>query len=169
LDGELICLDSKGLSRFNALLKGNAQSILCAFDLLWLNGEDLRQLPLFIQKERLQRLLESSDTGRILARNTWKTAAKSSLRRFANVIWRGSRQEETQRLPSRWNRLAEDQESEILASRGQTRTPDAGKDSLEIQGQLQRPGTQSWIVSSTNTTNAEQSQSLGRNCTRSIG
>jgi len=65
LDGELICLDSKGVSRFNALLKGNAEPILCAFDLLWLNGEDLRQLPLFVRKERLRRLLELSRTGRI--------------------------------------------------------------------------------------------------------
>ena len=34
--------------------------------MLWLDGEDLRQLPLFVRKERLQRLLESSDARRNL-------------------------------------------------------------------------------------------------------
>jgi bifunctional non-homologous end joining protein LigD len=32
--------------------------VFCAFDLLWLNGEDLRQLPLLRRKERLRRLID---------------------------------------------------------------------------------------------------------------
>jgi bifunctional non-homologous end joining protein LigD len=66
LDGEVICLDRNGVSRFNALLKSNVEPILCAFDLLWLDGEDLRKRPLIVRKERLQRLIQSSDTIRIL-------------------------------------------------------------------------------------------------------
>jgi bifunctional non-homologous end joining protein LigD len=66
LDGEVICLDSKGVSRFNALLERKVEPIFYAFDLLWLDGEDLRKLPLIVRKRRLQRLIESSGIRRIL-------------------------------------------------------------------------------------------------------
>ena len=42
LDGEIICLDAKGVSQFNQLLSRKVEPILYAFDLLWLDGEDLR-------------------------------------------------------------------------------------------------------------------------------
>jgi ATP-dependent DNA ligase len=42
LDGEFICLDSRGVSQFNALLARKVQPVLYAFDLLWQDGEDLR-------------------------------------------------------------------------------------------------------------------------------
>jgi len=51
LDGEIICLDSKGVSQFNQLLSRKGEPILYAFDLLWLDGEDLRQMPLIWAKE----------------------------------------------------------------------------------------------------------------------
>ena len=45
LDGELVCLDDEGKSRFNQLLRRRAEPAFYAFDLLWLNGKDLRQPP----------------------------------------------------------------------------------------------------------------------------
>jgi len=66
LDGEVICLDNKGVSRFNALLERKVEPIFYTFDLLWLDGEDLRKLPLIVRKGRLQRLIESSGIRRIL-------------------------------------------------------------------------------------------------------
>ena len=66
LDGELVCLDDEGKSRFNQLLRRRAEPAFYAFDLLWLNGKDLRQLPLIERKIRLRKLIEKSDCWRII-------------------------------------------------------------------------------------------------------
>jgi bifunctional non-homologous end joining protein LigD len=46
IDGEIVCLDSEGRSIFNELLHRKGVPAFYAFDLLYLNGRDLRQLPL---------------------------------------------------------------------------------------------------------------------------
>jgi bifunctional non-homologous end joining protein LigD len=68
LDGEIVVLDSKGVSQFNALLslRGREAAVFYAFDLLWLNGEDLRPKPLLERKETLRALIRSSTCTRIL-------------------------------------------------------------------------------------------------------
>jgi len=66
VDGEIVCLDSEGRSRLNLLLRHRAEPALYAFDLLWLNGKDLRQLPLIERKIRLRQLIEKSDCWRII-------------------------------------------------------------------------------------------------------
>jgi bifunctional non-homologous end joining protein LigD len=66
LDGELVCLDDEGKSRFNQLLRRRAEPAFYAFDLLWLNGKDLRQLPLIERKKRLRQLIGKSDCERII-------------------------------------------------------------------------------------------------------
>jgi len=60
IDGELVCLDSEGRSIFNELLLRKGCPTFYAFDLLYLNGRDLRQLPLVMRKEKLQTLIEKS-------------------------------------------------------------------------------------------------------------
>jgi bifunctional non-homologous end joining protein LigD len=50
IDGELVCLDSEGRSIFNELLFRKGCPIFYAFDLLYLNDRDLRQLPLLERK-----------------------------------------------------------------------------------------------------------------------
>src|SRR6516165_3684095 len=61
LDGEAVVLGIDGISDFNALhsRKQNHEVQLCAFDLLALDGEDLRKLPLSMRKTNLERLLRS--------------------------------------------------------------------------------------------------------------
>jgi bifunctional non-homologous end joining protein LigD len=58
LDGEIVCLDDEGRSQFNELLRRRGEPVFYTFDLLWLNGEDLRHLPLVRRKERLRRLMD---------------------------------------------------------------------------------------------------------------
>jgi len=68
LDGEIVCLDENGVSQFNWLLskrKANA-AIFYAFDLLWLDGEDLRKAPLLERKQRLFGLVNASGCSRLL-------------------------------------------------------------------------------------------------------
>jgi ATP-dependent DNA ligase len=59
LDGEAVAHDADGLPDFFGLRRGEqaARAHLFAFDLLELNGEDLRTLPLIDRKARLERLL----------------------------------------------------------------------------------------------------------------
>lgn len=54
LDGEIVCLDEDDRPQFKNLLFRRGEPRFYAFDLLWLNGEDLRQLPLVERKLRLR-------------------------------------------------------------------------------------------------------------------
>lgn len=68
LDGELVVFDEHGRSRFDLLQKefnrARAQAVRYAvFDLLALNGDDLRDTPLLERKSALSRLLEPSSSG----------------------------------------------------------------------------------------------------------
>jgi bifunctional non-homologous end joining protein LigD len=61
IDSEIVCLDAKGKSVFLDLKRPRkANANLYAFDLLWLNNEDLRNLPLLERKERLRQLIRGS-------------------------------------------------------------------------------------------------------------
>ena len=57
LDGELVCFDAEGRSLFAPLLFGRRIPCFVAFDLLWLDGEDLRDLSLLERKRWLRRLI----------------------------------------------------------------------------------------------------------------
>jgi bifunctional non-homologous end joining protein LigD len=61
LDGEVVAPAEDGSTDFSVLqneLKGNSTKIvMVAFDLLYLNGQDLRRLPLFERKAVLQKLI----------------------------------------------------------------------------------------------------------------
>jgi bifunctional non-homologous end joining protein LigD len=60
LDGEIVALDEKGHSRFEWLVNRGPQRgtlVYYVFDLLFLDGKDLRQLPLLERKAKLKALL----------------------------------------------------------------------------------------------------------------
>jgi bifunctional non-homologous end joining protein LigD len=57
LDGEIIAVDETGRPQFYDLLRGTRSSRYVAFDLLWLNGVDLRPLPLSERRQALQAVL----------------------------------------------------------------------------------------------------------------
>jgi len=60
IDGEIIHIDANGISHFNDLLRDRSRAVLYAFDLLWLDGDDLRQQPLLDRKKRLEKLVRKS-------------------------------------------------------------------------------------------------------------
>jgi bifunctional non-homologous end joining protein LigD len=65
IDGEAIVCDDNGLAVFD-LIRGhatNARAILCAFDLLEVNGEDIRREPIEDRKRRLAGLLRLPHEG----------------------------------------------------------------------------------------------------------
>lgn len=60
LDGEIVALDEEGRISFWDLMRGRGILAYAAFDLLWLNGRDLRKRPLTHRKKRLERLIPAS-------------------------------------------------------------------------------------------------------------
>lgn len=64
LDGEIVTVDKTGRPIFNDLFMRRGELIYMAFDLLWLDGQDLRSRTLAERKARLKKLL-SRKSGRI--------------------------------------------------------------------------------------------------------
>jgi ATP-dependent DNA ligase len=65
LDGEIACVDEYGRPMFQDLLFRRRECVYFAFDVLFLNGEDVRELPLIERKARLKKL-SSKKRSRIL-------------------------------------------------------------------------------------------------------
>jgi ATP-dependent DNA ligase len=65
IDGEAVILGVDGVSDFSALHSGkqNTDVQLCTFDVLALDGDDLRKLPLSMRKTNLERLLRGRPDG----------------------------------------------------------------------------------------------------------
>jgi bifunctional non-homologous end joining protein LigD len=66
IDGEAVVIGPDGLSRFEELRHGNSVACLYAFDLLELDGEDLRSRPLLFRKDALARLLQGKRSAILL-------------------------------------------------------------------------------------------------------
>ncbi len=87
IDGEVVALDAQGASSFSALQAALSEGaddrlIYYAFDLLFANGEDLRERPLSERKGRLRALLDAlprSDRDRIRYVEHFETAGDAVL------------------------------------------------------------------------------------------
>jgi bifunctional non-homologous end joining protein LigD len=66
VDGEIVCLDASGRSQFHELMYRRGSPFFYAFDLLWLNGKELRGLPLVDRKTRLRKLIGRRSGSRLL-------------------------------------------------------------------------------------------------------
>jgi bifunctional non-homologous end joining protein LigD len=62
LDGEVVALDEQGRQDFRALMAGRANLHYAAFDVLWLNGDDLRACDLARRKRVLNRIVRTTST-----------------------------------------------------------------------------------------------------------
>ena len=59
LDGEIVCLDRRGKPQFFDLFSRRGEPLFVAFDLLRLDGEDMRYVPLMDRKAKLRALVSS--------------------------------------------------------------------------------------------------------------
>lgn len=89
IDGEIIGLDENGVSRFE-LLGGESQRLM-AFDLLWLDGQDLRSRPLEERRELLESLLATAKHGLALAERV-ELPHDEALNRARTSGWEAHRQ-----------------------------------------------------------------------------
>ena len=62
LDGEIVALDGSGKPAFYDLMKRQCQAVYYAFDILWLNGRDLRDLSLLERKKILRSVIPRKST-----------------------------------------------------------------------------------------------------------
>ncbi len=60
LDGELVALDAKGVSRFQMVGDAQAEHRFMVFDLLWLDGQDIRNRPLEDRRELLESVMANT-------------------------------------------------------------------------------------------------------------
>jgi bifunctional non-homologous end joining protein LigD len=57
IDGEIVVFDTSKRPQFLELMSQKKEAAYVAFDILWLNGHDLRDLPLTERRKRLRRIL----------------------------------------------------------------------------------------------------------------
>jgi ATP-dependent DNA ligase len=88
LDGEIVCLASDGRSVFNRLLFRRDWPHLIAFDVLPIDGEDLRDRPIVERERRLRPSCRASIPGSSITIR-WSAAARSCLRRCARMTLQG--------------------------------------------------------------------------------
>jgi bifunctional non-homologous end joining protein LigD len=60
LDGEVVVLDEKGAPRFQLLQQGERRERIFVFDVLWLDGRDLRQLTYLERRKILEKVLKGA-------------------------------------------------------------------------------------------------------------
>jgi bifunctional non-homologous end joining protein LigD len=60
IDGEIVCLDGEGKPQFYDLLLRRGEPRLCAFDLLWCDGQNLQHEALTERKRKLRALIPPS-------------------------------------------------------------------------------------------------------------
>ena len=62
LDGEVPAIDEEGKHNFRSLMSAQGHLHYAAFDVLWLNGRDLRGLPLTRRRQQLERLIPATSS-----------------------------------------------------------------------------------------------------------
>ena len=88
LDGEVVCLDSRGVSQFNQLLSQRSQPIFYAFDLLYLDGEDLRNCRSSSENSIFTRSSRKAVWLKSFTPSTSRFRAKRSSRKFVTGTWK---------------------------------------------------------------------------------
>jgi ATP-dependent DNA ligase len=100
IDGEIVCLDGRGRSNFKSLLFRREWPYFYAFDLLAVDGEDLREWPLIERKRRLRRLIPSVPTRCCTwttSRHAGGTSSRSRVRTISRASWASLRAVATMR------------------------------------------------------------------------
>lgn len=82
VDGEIVAVDEKGVPRFQLLQGGAHRARIVLFDLLWLDGEDLRNRPWEERRGALEKILRNPPAGVSLAQRL-KGDGEEALRRAA--------------------------------------------------------------------------------------
>lgn len=81
LDGEVVALDRRGISRFQLLQQRKSKLLFVVFDCLTMNGRDLRHEPLAVRRAALEAAIQGSE--RLFASRRLGTNGLAAYRRAA--------------------------------------------------------------------------------------
>jgi bifunctional non-homologous end joining protein LigD len=87
IDGEVVVLDEKGAPRFQLLQQGGNERLFL-FDILWLDGRDLRRLPYEERRRILEKLCAKAPAG-IAISQTLDLSGEEALKHAAAGGWEG--------------------------------------------------------------------------------
>jgi bifunctional non-homologous end joining protein LigD len=76
LDGEIVCLDHRGRAQFCDRPRRRGVPVFYAFDLLWLDGEDLRSRPLVERKRLLRSIVPAQPSVMLYAEHIERTGVE---------------------------------------------------------------------------------------------
>jgi len=88
VDGEVVVLDEKGAPRFQLLQQASGKERLILFDILWLNGEDLRRRP-YEERRRLLQQTFAKPPANIGVAETLDLTGQEALQLAAKGGWEG--------------------------------------------------------------------------------
>ncbi|HXA17127.1 MAG TPA: DNA ligase D [Thermoanaerobaculia bacterium] len=88
LDGEVVVLDERGAPRFQLLQQGDRREILVVFDILWLDGHDLRKLTYEQRRTLLEKTLKRTPAA-IKVAEMLDTTGDAALERAKKSGWEG--------------------------------------------------------------------------------
>src|SRR5205807_1023510 len=88
IDGEIVVLDEQGAPRFQLLQQGDRREILIVFDILWLDGEDLRKRSYDERRVILEKTLKQTPAAIKVAEKI-TTSGAEALERAKKSGWEG--------------------------------------------------------------------------------
>jgi bifunctional non-homologous end joining protein LigD len=88
LDGEIVALDEKGAPRFQLLQQGEHRERIFFFDILWLDGKDLRKLPYLERRAILEKALRRAPAA-VKVSTTLDDDGAAALAKAAKDGWEG--------------------------------------------------------------------------------
>jgi bifunctional non-homologous end joining protein LigD len=118
LDGEVVAFDSKGVSRFQLLQRGDSSQRFAAFDCIYRNGRDLRSEPLAQRRHELEACLEKASDQLLVSRRLSKdglSAFKIATRRgLEGIVAKDSDAVYEERRSRKWLKVKAHQEEEFV-------------------------------------------------------
>ncbi|HUR81412.1 MAG TPA: DNA ligase D [Thermoanaerobaculia bacterium] len=88
VDGEVVVLDEKGAPRFQLLQQSGGKELLVLFDILWLDGKDLRKLP-YEERRRILKKTFARSPASISVSQTLDMSGEKALALAAKGGWEG--------------------------------------------------------------------------------
>jgi bifunctional non-homologous end joining protein LigD len=117
LDGEVVAFDSKGVSRFQLLQRGDSSQRFAVFDCIYRNGRDLRSAPLSRRRDELEACLEKAVeqllVSRRLAKNGLSAFKIATRRGLEGIVAKDSDTVYEERRSRKWLKVKAHQEEEF--------------------------------------------------------
>jgi bifunctional non-homologous end joining protein LigD len=118
LDGEIVAFDSKDVSRFQLLQRGDVAQRFAVFDCLYRNGHDLRGEPLSERRQQLEDALKDHSEkllpARRLAANGLSAYGVARRKGFEGIVAKDGESVYEERRSKKWLKVKVHQEEEFV-------------------------------------------------------